>query len=172
MYPGGSPAFYFGASSFTVKTTWDASIRGRLGFLLVPNVLLYGTAGVSWLHVEATSNCDATGPDGTCAPNAPLGAFFSPPIIANSTARPGWTLGAGFEVNLWGRWLVRSEYRYADYGTWENTDSRTCTGVGLCRFMSSNSGAFFVTPGSTATVAYAMRLQSHIAKLGLAYKFN
>ena len=35
---------------------------------------------------------------------------------AVSTTQAGWTLGAGIEVMLRHNWLVRLEYRFADYG--------------------------------------------------------
>ncbi|HEY6254279.1 MAG TPA: outer membrane beta-barrel protein [Xanthobacteraceae bacterium] len=166
-YPGGSPAFIFGASSFTVKTTWDASARGRVGVLLVPDVLLYGTGGASWLHVEATSVCDATAQVANCGIGA-LGGAFRSAAITNSTTRLGWTVGAGLEVNWWSHWLLRGEYRYADYGTWANTDTRTCAG-GFCNFY---SGGFFngTEPGATARTSYGVRLQTHTVRFGLAYK--
>jgi outer membrane immunogenic protein len=170
MYPGGSPAFIFGASSFTVRTTWDASARGRLGVLLAPDVLFYGTGGASWLHVEATSACDTAVAGETCAASAavPSGAF-GPAVITNSTTRLGWTIGAGLEANIGNHWLLRAEYRFADYGTWTNTDTRTC-GPAFCSFF---TGAFILPPaaGSTETVAYSTRVQTHTTNLGLAYKF-
>ena len=71
---GGSyPATPFGgggapSNSFAVKTTWDASIRGRAGYLIDPALLLYGTAGPSWIHAETTSNCSTlAAADGRCA---------------------------------------------------------------------------------------------------------
>jgi outer membrane immunogenic protein len=105
MYPGGSPAFALAASTFTVKTTWDASARARLGVLVLPNVLLYGAGGVSWLHVEATSTCDPSVTTQTCG----VDGNFGPAVITNSTTRPGWTIGAGLEAGLGDHWLLRSE---------------------------------------------------------------
>jgi hypothetical protein len=32
-------------------------------------------------------------------------------------AKPGWTVGGGIEAMLWGNWLGRVEYRFADYGS-------------------------------------------------------
>jgi outer membrane immunogenic protein len=36
----------------------------------------------------------------------------------NDTTRTGWAIGGGIETMLPGRWLLRGEYRYADFGTW------------------------------------------------------
>src|SRR5262245_59525652 len=43
--------------SFAVRVTWDASLRGRLGYLITPSFLLYATGGVAALHVEQVSSC-------------------------------------------------------------------------------------------------------------------
>jgi opacity protein-like surface antigen len=37
---------------------------------------------------------------------------------------------AGAEVALWSHWVVRVEYRYADYGSVRATDFQSCTGAG------------------------------------------
>lgn len=97
------------------KHTWDAGIRGRIGYLFTPTWLLYFTGGGQWQHVEATVNCGTL----TCGPAVtPGGVAF---LQTNSTTRFGWTLGGGIESMLSGNWTARVEYRYADYGTWRTT---------------------------------------------------
>src|SRR5262249_61829728 len=56
-YPATPFTFGAGSDSFAVKTRWDASVRGRAGFLVEPWLLVYGTAGPTWLRVETTSSC-------------------------------------------------------------------------------------------------------------------
>src|SRR6266481_9387501 len=59
-----SPAFGFSggaADSLSVKTTWDASLRARIGYLFTPSTLLYATGGAAWQHDEVTSNCLSLG---------------------------------------------------------------------------------------------------------------
>jgi outer membrane immunogenic protein len=147
FYPGGAVSLtpLAADSRFSVKTTWDASLRARVGFLAVPNVLLYATAGATWLHAEATSVC----PTISCPP--PGGA--TPAMITYTTTRTGWTVGGGLEAHLRGNWLVRGEYRYADYGTWANTDIRV-----------------FPLAFSTLSVAYTVRLRTNTTLFGFAYK--
>ena len=55
-------------SSYTVRTGWDASLRGRLGVLVTPGLLLYGTGGAAWIDTEITSSCGPT----TCFPGTVL----------------------------------------------------------------------------------------------------
>jgi outer membrane immunogenic protein len=52
-------------------------------------------------------------------------------------------------------WLLRGEYRFADYGTFSNTDTR-------------------INPaGPTTQIAsYDVRARTHTALFGIAYKFG
>jgi outer membrane immunogenic protein len=152
VYPG-PPSFVTANAndSFAIKTTWDASARGRVGYLADPAVLIYATGGAAWLHVEATAVCDTTSALTLCGPPLPL----SPGIITNSTTRTGWTLGGGLETAFWGNWILRAEYRYADFGTFHNVDTRTRSDGGL-----------------TDVVAYDVRVKTHLATFGVAYKFG
>jgi outer membrane immunogenic protein len=150
VYPvtGASPGQTLGITgvqgdTFSVETTWDASVRARIGYLVTPRVLLYATGGPSWLHVAAISNCATIG----CGPG-PL----TPSVITDSSTRVGWTVGGGVEAAVWGNWSARAEYRYADYGTVTSTDVRT---------------------GPTGlTVTYDLPVKSHTMSLGLAYKLG
>jgi outer membrane immunogenic protein len=146
FYPN-LPLYLFGgeANSFSVKTTWDASARVRAGLLVNPSTLVYATGGAAWLHVESTSICN-----GLCVG---VGAY-GPAAITDSTTKRGWTIGGGIEAALWRHWLVRGEYRYADFGTISNTDRRT------------NAAA------DPFVVSYDLRVRTHTATLGLAYKFD
>jgi len=133
--------------TFSVKTTWDASIRGRVGFLINPSVLLYGTGGAAFQHVESTSSCGAFA-NSLCQPAIASGPF----VITNTKSRIGWTGGGGIESMLGSNWLARAEYRFADFGTLSNTDIRT--------------GAL------GAVASYDLRVTTHTAQLGIAYKFD
>src|SRR5204863_1359671 len=120
-YPG---ALFFrtglAADSFTVKTGWDASLRARAGYLVTPSVMIYTTGGPAWLRVTSTSIC------GTSVISSSGPSLFGPGTIAHSTTKLGATVGGGVEVRAWSRWVARAEYRYSDFGTVSNTDTRAC----------------------------------------------
>jgi outer membrane immunogenic protein len=98
------------------KQTWDTGLRARLGYLWDPTWLLYATGGVEWQHFAATENCAIN----TCGPLVfPLGG--SPFLLTNSTTLTGWTVGGGIEKMLPDKWLIRAEYRYADFDRWTAT---------------------------------------------------
>jgi outer membrane immunogenic protein len=145
-------------NSFSVRTTWEASLRARVGFLVDPSVLFYATGGIAWLHLESTSNCSANPIIGLCGPS--FFGSFSPPVISHSATRTGWTVGGGIEAMLWANWIVRGDYRYADFGTWRNSDSRFCPVGPACDV------------DTTMTVTYDVRVRTHTWTFGLAYKFG
>jgi outer membrane immunogenic protein len=106
-HPGSTLIAEIAADRFNVRTTWDASARGRIGFLADPAVLIYATGGAAWLHVESTSTCN-TLVNGNCSP-FPSG----PAVITDSKTKTGWTVGGGIEAMLWANWIARGEYRHA-----------------------------------------------------------
>lgn len=76
----------------TVRRGVDGSLRGRLGYAVTDQILLYGTAGGA---AKQTRISDASG-------NA-------------SGAALGWTAGAGLDVKVTDKTFLRGEYRYTDY---------------------------------------------------------
>ena len=148
-YPA-SPAFgtfHDSADSLALKTTWDASLRARFGFLVTPETLLFASGGAVWQHDELISTCGS----------APCRRMFnlSPSVIANSTTKLGWTFGGGLETALGHHWLARAEYRFADLGTSTHAISRASTFA-----LQNTIDTFDVT------------LRTHVATFGLAYQFN
>lgn len=93
-----------GGDSSSLRVMWDASLRGRIGFLATPDVLTYATGGVAAQAVEANVTCVAGGPwCGTTASET------------YSKTLPGWTVGGGAEWKLQSNWLARVEYRYSEF---------------------------------------------------------
>lgn len=97
--PAGNPAFI---SSTNEK--WIATIRGRVGFLPMSNLLLFATGGWADASVEAVVNIPGTG------------------IFSETNNRTGWTAGGGFEWAIWPatpvahNWLsLKAEYLYVKF---------------------------------------------------------
>jgi outer membrane immunogenic protein len=133
---GGLPPFppIINGDESTIKTTWDSSLRLRLGYLMTPGTLIYGTGGIAWQRLEWNVVCAVCG--GLSA--------------SDETTRAGWTIGAGTEMRLSGHWLLRGEYRYADFGTVRQT----------------------MTLGGLPTALFDIKLATHTFKFGLAYQFG
>lgn len=84
--------------SFREKTDELATMRGRLGYVIWPNLLAYGTAGAAFGHSEITK---------TAAKVAPA---------VDGLDQFGWAAGAGLEYKMWDHFLVRAEYLHYDFG--------------------------------------------------------
>jgi len=125
----------------TVKEGWDGSIRGRVGFLVTPTWLVYGTGGAAWQQVSINAACNGTGSNNS----------FCGIVITNSssTVRSGWTVGGGVEVMLSSNWIARAEYRYADFG----------------------SIGFIFPPAPATGFTSTVSLKTNTALLGFGYKF-
>jgi outer membrane immunogenic protein len=113
----------------------DGSIRGRLGYLVTPWTLVYGTGGVAFGKVSGSFGYNAHEIDG-------LGSFGGAYAIGGgswSTTRTGATGGAGVETLITPYLTLRLEYRYTDLGRFsENVGLHTFCDI-TCTSPSSNA---------------------------------
>jgi outer membrane immunogenic protein len=90
--------------SRSVKVDELASARARLGYVVLPGLLAYGTAGLGWGHSEVTET--KTRFDGG------ITTSFSSSSDANNL---GWVAGGGLEYKIYGPLLLRAEYLHYDF---------------------------------------------------------
>jgi len=103
--------FNLSGDSTSVKFGDDYSVRVRAGFLVMPNVLAYGTGGVAFQRLSTTLACaGATSP----------ACLFNHMETQNNTLM-GYTVGGGLEWRVAQNWLLRGEYRYSNFGTLRST---------------------------------------------------
>jgi len=140
----------------TVKTTWDASARARLGYLIMPSFLLYATGGPAWQHVDLSASCASL-----CPFN--FGPTAAPTFAAASTTKLGWVVGGGGELKFWGNWIGRAEYTYAHFDNiaFNYAYMTNIPGLGFAPF--TGSGVSYTTN---------LSLSTHTFVVGLAYKFG
>jgi opacity protein-like surface antigen len=114
---GGRPV----SATQTDKFDLLGSGRARLGYLVTPDVWLYGTGGLAWTRLDQTTT--SVNSDGTTITSMPSWRF-------------GWVAGAGGEARLWNtNWLARVEYLHYDFGDSGNLS----TGFTGATFFLSNS---------------------------------
>jgi outer membrane immunogenic protein len=81
-----------------------ASVRARLGYLIFPNWLLYGTTGIGWGHDRfTTAAASLSGPFLAATQTSDLNMF-------------GWVVGVGLEYKFANNWLIRGEWLHYDFG--------------------------------------------------------
>jgi outer membrane immunogenic protein len=126
----------------TDKFDWLGSARARIGYLVSPDILLYGTGGLAWTRLTQTTT--TVNSDGTTINSSPSWRF-------------GWAAGAGGEMRLWNtNWLARLEYLHYDFGNSGST-------LGII-----SSGAISAVAVSTTS----HHLTTDVVRAGFGYKFN
>jgi outer membrane immunogenic protein len=77
---------------FKQKTDELATARGRVGYAVLPNVLVYGTGGYAYGHTSIDQG-------------------------VGSVDQNGWAAGGGLEYKLWGPLIARGEYLHYGFGS-------------------------------------------------------
>jgi outer membrane immunogenic protein len=133
-------------TSMSSEVEWAASIRGRLGYLIWPNLLAYGTGGGAWGKIQfgASAFDPLAGPPSAYS----SGAAFT-------TTSAGWVAGGGLEWAPFSGFglLLRVEYLYYDLSSAQNV-------VAGANGFGALPSAFTWTPTTIS-----------VARFGMSYKF-
>ncbi len=96
-------------SSLTKSLSYLGTVRGRLGFLATPTLLVFGSGGLAYGGMNFTAGLFQTSSN----PNFP----FSAVSADYNDARIGWAAGGGLEWMFAPNWSAKVEYLYYDLGT-------------------------------------------------------
>jgi outer membrane immunogenic protein len=151
----------------SVKQKSDYSIRGRVGTLVTPWSLLYATGGVAFSEISgsfayAGSLCEGVAsPASPCTPS--LSTATATTAFTWSDTRTGYTVGAGWETEIFSGWKARLEYRYTDFGTYTKTFglNTSCTGG------SAPASSCAASPSSSVSIN--LNESFHTVRVGLAF---
>lgn len=102
----GLPGYIDPDSSYQTKQAWTVNIRARAGFLLFPNFMIFGAAGL------AATDLKLLGP---ACPRC--SSFEVEGIDVLGGERYGWTAGGGVETALDQQVHLKIEYLYSDFGS-------------------------------------------------------
>ena len=108
---GTSTPFAGMSTTMSRKIEWLSTVRGRVGYAVAPQALLYATGGFAFGQVKY----DASATNGTT-----YNVAFS-----SSTTQTGYALGGGLEWALTKNWLLRGEYLYYHLGGESGTATST-----------------------------------------------
>lgn len=103
---------------------WLGTVRARLGFLPLDNLLIYGTGGFAYGRIDENINVGFSGTTSGLI-IVGIGPFNAscmgggPNCFVGSSSRTatGWTAGAGGEYALSRNLTVRVEYLYINLGS-------------------------------------------------------
>lgn len=149
-FPGDT---YTATLSASDRIDWLGTVRGRLGFLIAPALLVYGTGGLA--YGSATSTTAITGAE---TPNT--GTTNIAGLGSYSNTRVGWAAGAGLEYLFAPNWTVKAEWLHYDLGT------ATYSNGTMSGFLTGTNTIAF-TDVSSSTVKFT----GDIVRAGVNYKF-
>ena len=136
---------YTVATTGSQKLSWLGTARGRLGYSIMPNTLVYGTGGLAIGKVDSATSVTVSGP-------APFNAAAA---ADTSKTKTGWALGAGIEQALGSGWSVKAEYLYVNLGT-----------------ITNQFGTSIATkPVSPVNFSSSQKFDYQTVKVGLNYRF-
>ncbi|MDE2469562.1 MAG: porin family protein [Bradyrhizobium sp.] len=162
---GTTPLVATAATGYEAKIDGFATVRGRVGYLIADQVMLYGTGGLAYGRVEINGNASIpsaaiTGGPTTFVPSA--GTFD---VAKNNL---GYSIGGGVEGRTFAwlppNWTWKAEYLYLDL---ESLDS----GTSFSSVLPAGRGGPVISP-LTGTVALHSHFIDNIVRVGLNYKFG
>jgi outer membrane immunogenic protein len=131
-----------------------ATDRVRLGFLITPTWLVYGTGGLAYGTTDVSTSIAQIVANDPALPNP----YFSHGSFNHWLA--GWTAGGGLEWLFAPNWSVKVEYLYYDLGS---------VSYALSPLVNVNSaGTVFTVGAPTAST----RFNGNIVRAGIDYHIN
>jgi outer membrane immunogenic protein len=97
---------------FTARQSWSASVRGRLGYLITPQTLIFGTAGWAFSKIDISIDSNVQVP------------------LHDSGSINGVQVGFGVETQIASNWRGRLEYLHTFYDT-AHFSADTAAAIGL-----------------------------------------
>jgi outer membrane immunogenic protein len=121
------------------------TVRGRIGYLITPSLLVYGTGGLAYGQANLTTSVFQA-----------AGAVVGTAAGSFSDTRVGWTAGGGVEWLFLPKWSAKVEYLYYDLGSVTTSSALT----------------YNVAPGVIGTTQSSARFNGHVVRAGVNYHFN
>jgi outer membrane immunogenic protein len=144
------PATFPGdTTTMTMNLKWLATLRGRIGYLVVPQALVYFTGGVAWgdVHYSAVAQ---NGP-----PTAAVPFYIAPTSFSDTSV--GYVLGGGVEWMLASHWMLRGEYLFYHLNSAKSATAFDTTGT--------------FPPPAVPSFFNWNDLQVNVVRAALSYKF-
>jgi outer membrane immunogenic protein len=136
------------------------TVRGRLGYLAMPNLLVYGTGGLAYGNV--TYSVDLAQYGYSSAGATTQAAFAN---ANNSAVQVGWTAGGGAEWMFMQNWSAKVEYLYYDLGSADLILNSYAGPLGSGAAVGTSTAAW------TASTINP-RVTGNLVRAGVNYHFN
>ena len=157
-----------GGGAVSAGVNWFGTVRGRLGYLITPNFLAYGTGGLTYGGVYANVT-----PSAYSAFSLRFNRTLTPYGGALATSFPGsqnnvlvgWNAGGGFEWMFLSNWSVKAEAIYYNLGS-ETVSNQLATQTARYRLIGGVESGWALFSNTKVNFA------GIIARMGVNYHFN
>ena len=173
-----------GAGETKADVDWLGTIRARMGYLVTPATLVYGTGGLAYGGVRTTANNSALTLWSVSNLNAPFDIYngvLPVPSLSGATGSTatlvGWSGGGGVEWMFAQNWSLKAEGLYYDLGAFSSPASPigyfspitlSIPPLGAATGLSVTTGQLLMMNMASARVRY----DGVIARAGLNYHFD
>ena len=141
------------------RIKWFGTVRARLGYLPMDNLLLYATGGFAYGRVERSGSWISSYGFAISNGNTSVVCRSNLTCFAGSSSdtATGWTIGGGIEYALWQKWTLKAEYLYV------SLNSKSVV----------TESALAFSPGESPTSFNANfnRANFNVARVGVNYHF-
>ena len=156
----------FGQANYQASLNWFGTVRGRVGYLITPNLLIFATGGLTYGGANASAQYNSY----TQWINTGMIRNYLQTATGNASASStlvGWNAGGGLEWMLSQNWSVKGEAFYYDLGSLNLS--------GTAATPPSNCPCQMNTAVPDAQIIYPNTRISYngvIARAGVNYHFN
>jgi outer membrane immunogenic protein len=160
----------WGGATINAGVDWLGTVRGRVGYLVSPTLLIFGTGGLTYGGVYGnvtnyayvtTTSSDEDGPAGYGANHTFFGGG------SRSQTRVGWNAGGGIEWLFAPNWSVKAEAIY-----WSLGNATIPTVAYAVAPRPDSDPPWYGNSAFTAIGGTRVNYQGVIARMGLNYHFN
>ena len=172
--PNNGTATSIGGVQLSSGADWLGTVRGRLGYLWNPSLLLFGTGGLSYggVHANVTNLAYAsyldTAPDWVNFDQSSQ-LFFGQ--SSNQQTLVGWNVGGGLEWMLSQNWSVKAEALYWNLGNMNVATNSVAPAIGVPLWGLTTSDTKLLIPGQSNQGNASVNYQGVIARAGINYHF-
>ena len=152
------------STSISTNLQWIGTVRGRLGYLVMPVLLVYGTGGLAYGGLNF--NFSQTQLDSVVYPDGPSPIDIGLASTGYSSTMVGYAVGGGAEWMLLSNWSLRAEYLYYNLRNVATTVFPVNYPLGYAAASGARLGPPYAASTAQASIA------GNIVRAGVNYHFN
>jgi outer membrane immunogenic protein len=149
----------YATQNINANLNWFGTVRGRLGYLFTPTLLVYGMGGLTYGGVSANVRSDNYSNISSTAAGVAFNTNSMNTLGSASNTLVGWNAGGGAEWMFMPNWSAKVEAFYYNLGS---------LNVSSSAFQVTPSGAIGYTVANNTNISF----NGVVARAGVNYHFN